>query len=75
MQVCRWGNSLAVRLPVELVRELGLEEGDQVRLRAEDGTLAVRRVPRSEEILEDLRRFRGRLQPGERLTRDEANER
>ena len=24
MQVARWGNSLAVRLPAELVRELGL---------------------------------------------------
>ncbi|MEQ9564472.1 MAG: AbrB/MazE/SpoVT family DNA-binding domain-containing protein, partial [Pseudomonadales bacterium] len=28
MQVAKWGNSLAVRLPADLVRELGLKEGD-----------------------------------------------
>ena len=27
MQVAKWGNSLAVRLPADLVRELGLKEG------------------------------------------------
>ena len=30
MQVAKWGNSLAVRLPADLVRELGLKEGDQM---------------------------------------------
>jgi antitoxin component of MazEF toxin-antitoxin module len=30
MKVVRWGNSLAVRLPVKLVRELGLAEGDRI---------------------------------------------
>lgn len=30
MQVSRWGNSLAVRLPRKLVDELGLKEGDEV---------------------------------------------
>ena len=33
MQVAKWGNSLAVRLPAELVRTLGLKEGDQIDLR------------------------------------------
>ena len=32
MQVAKWGNSLAVRLPADLVRELGLKEGDQIDL-------------------------------------------
>ena len=44
MQVAKWGNSLAVRLPAELVRELGLREGDEVALRAEVGGFAVRRA-------------------------------
>jgi len=30
LQVNRWGNSLAVRLPAQLARQLGLEEGSQV---------------------------------------------
>ena len=30
MQVSKWGNSLAVRIPAHIVRQLGLEEGDSV---------------------------------------------
>jgi len=75
MQVAKWGNSLAVRLPAELVRELGLKEGDQIDLAKDDGTLLVRPLPRAEDILRDLRRFRGRLPAADRLSRDAAHER
>ncbi|MDZ7622502.1 MAG: AbrB/MazE/SpoVT family DNA-binding domain-containing protein [Candidatus Competibacteraceae bacterium] len=30
LQVAKWGNSLAVRLPVEYLRAAGLKEGDEV---------------------------------------------
>ena len=30
LQVAKWGNSLAVRLPVECIRAAGLKEGDEV---------------------------------------------
>jgi antitoxin MazE len=30
LQVAKWGNSLAVRLPAECVRAAGLQEGDSV---------------------------------------------
>jgi antitoxin MazE len=30
LQVAKWGNSLAVRLPVECIRLAGLKEGDEV---------------------------------------------
>jgi antitoxin MazE len=30
LQLAKWGNSLAVRLPVECVRAAGLKEGDEV---------------------------------------------
>jgi antitoxin MazE len=30
LQISRWGNSLAVRLLAQLLRQLGLEEGSQV---------------------------------------------
>lgn len=75
MQVAKWGNSLAVRLPADLVRELGLKEGDQIDLVKDDGAVKVRRQLRAEEVLEGLRRFRGRLRAAERLSREEANER
>ena len=67
MQVAKWGNSLAVRLPANLVRELGLKEGD--------GTLLVRRQPRADEVLQGLRRFQGKLPKDARLSRDAAHER
>jgi len=75
MQVARWGNSLAVRLPADLVRELGLKEGDQIDLMKGDGAMKVRRLPRADEVLENLRRLRGKLPAAERLSRDDAHER
>ena len=30
LQLARWGNSLAVRLPVDCIRAAGLKEGDEV---------------------------------------------
>ncbi|WP_306045169.1 AbrB/MazE/SpoVT family DNA-binding domain-containing protein [Nioella sp. MMSF_3534] len=75
MQVAKWGNSLAVRLPAELVRELGLKEGDQIDLIRDDEAVKVRRQPRAEEVLAGLRRFRGSLPANERLKRAEAHER
>jgi len=75
MQVAKWGNSLAVRLPADLVRELGLKEGDQIDLTRDDGLVKVRRLPRADEVLEGLRRFRGKLPAAERLSRDDTHER
>jgi len=75
MQVAKWGNSLAVRLPAKLVRELGLKEGDKIELLQDNGALKVRRQARAGEILEELRHFRGHLPAAERLSRDAANER
>lgn len=37
MQAAKWGNSPAVRLPAERVRELGLKEGAQIDLVRDDG--------------------------------------
>ena len=42
MQISKWGNSLAVRLPKALIERLGLKEGDEVEIRgAADGALEV----------------------------------
>ncbi len=75
MQIAKWGNSLAVRLPAELVRKLGLKEGDQIDLVKGDGRFKVQRQPRADEVLERLRRFRGKLPAADRLSRDAAHER
>ena len=75
MKVERWGNSLAVRLPVKLVRELGLAEGDRIELIRYNDVLRVQRLPRTREVLDSLRQFRGRLPANERLGRYDAHRR
>jgi antitoxin MazE len=43
LQVAKWGNSLAMRLPAELVRRFGLREGDHVEAQiTADGALTLR---------------------------------
>ncbi len=32
MKVAKWGNSLAIRLPVDAVQALGLKDGDEVEI-------------------------------------------
>ena len=76
MQVARWGNSLAVRLPAKVVEALGLREGDDIEIVVDDTRrFAVRRKPGSGELLERLREFRGRLPADFKFSRDEANAR
>ena len=41
----RWGNSLAVRIPLRLVRAAGLADGSAVELRLEDGRIVMTPVP------------------------------
>ena len=76
MQVGRWGNSLAVRLPRAVVEALGLKEGDSIEIHvAGRRTFEVERSPAPQELLRRLRKFRGRLPAGFRFDRLEANER
>jgi len=75
MQIAKWGNSLAVRLPAKLVAELGLQAGDEIDVEATRGRLLVARPRSTEQILSDLARFRGRLPADFHFNRDEANER
>lgn len=76
MQVAKWGNSLAVRLPAKLVEALELREGDDIEIVIDDArTFAVRKKPGSAALLKRLRAFRGRLPADFRFERDEANAR
>jgi antitoxin MazE len=76
MQVSRWGNSLAVRLPATVVEALDLKEGDQIEIRiAGEREFEVRRDRSKQNALARLRRLRRPLPPGFTFSRDEANER
>lgn len=43
LQVSKWGNSLAMRIPSAVARRFGLREGDSVQAQiTADGALAIR---------------------------------
>lgn len=76
MQVSRWGNSLAIRLPAAVVKALELKAGDEIEIRIADARqLAVSRKPGRLELLKRLRALRGRLPADFRFDRDDANAR
>lgn len=76
MQVTRWGNSLAIRLPAAVVEALSLKEGDDIEVRVVDErTFDIDRDRSRERALERIRKLRKPLPPGWRFDRDEANER
>lgn len=43
LQLAKWGNSLAVRIPAEVVRSIGVKAGDSVQASmTADGGLSIR---------------------------------
>lgn len=76
MQVAKWGNSLAIRLPAIVVEALNLKEGDEIDIAvAGQRQIDVSKQPSRKELLDRLESFRGRLPADFKFDRDEANER
>ena len=76
MQVAKWGNSLAVRLPAAVVEALGLKAGDDIEIHVADRrAFGIARKPGRDELVKRLRAFRGRLPVDFKFDRDEANAR
>ncbi|MBR0799116.1 AbrB/MazE/SpoVT family DNA-binding domain-containing protein [Bradyrhizobium jicamae] len=76
MQVAKWGNSLAIRLPAAVVEALELREGDEIEIHvADERNFGVARKPGREQLLTRLRALRGRLPADFKFDRDEANAR
>jgi antitoxin MazE len=76
MQIGKWGNSLAVRLPAAVVEALDLKEGDEIEIEiAGPYSFRIERDKTRELALAKLRSLRRPLPPGFRFSREEANER
>ena len=41
--VGKWGNNLAIRVPLEVAKASGLTDGEQVEIEVRDGDLMIRR--------------------------------
>ena len=76
MQVAKWGNSLAVRLPAAVVEALSLREGDDIEIEVAGArTFEIRKKPEARELLARLRKYRGRLPADFKFDRLEAHAR
>ena len=76
MRIAKWGNSLAVRLPKELVDELALRDGDELTVvSASKDRLVVEKDQRRERALDAISRLKWKLPEGFKFDREEANER
>lgn len=76
MQVSKWGNSLAVRLPASVVDVLALKEGDDIEIHvAGQRVFEIEKLPSALEALARLRKFRGALPADFKFDRLLANER
>jgi antitoxin MazE len=76
MQVAKWGNSLAVRLPSAVVDALGLKEGDEIEIRVAGERVFDVDIDRGRErALQRIRELRRPLPEGWKFDRDDANAR
>lgn len=76
MKVAKWGNSLALRLPSDVVRALGLNEGDEVEVHVEgERSFALSRRRTSKDLLKRVRALRGRAPADFKFDRLDAHER
>jgi antitoxin MazE len=76
MKVAKWGNSLAVRLPVAVVESLQLKEGDDVEIHlGSHQRLVLDRDNRKQRALQRLQDFKIDFPADYKFNRDEANAR
>jgi antitoxin MazE len=53
-KVQKWGNSYAIRIPKEIIKELKLREGSSISFSTEDGSMIVTHTKRPEFSLNEL---------------------
>src|SRR5260370_22672617 len=76
MQVSKWGNSLAIRLPAAIVEALELKAGDDIEIRvAGERAFEVNRDESRRRAVENLRNLRRPFPPGFVFVRDDIYER
>jgi antitoxin MazE len=76
MQISKWGNSLAIRLPASVVEALKLKEGDEVEVHVVgERAFDIARDRSRERALKRIQALRKELPPDWKFDRDEANAR
>ncbi len=75
MQIAKWGNSLAIRIPANVAKSLELKAGDEVEIVTSSNGFEVLKDDSKTKALETIARCKGRLPKKIKVNRDELNER
>jgi antitoxin MazE len=75
LRIAKWGNSFAIRLPADLVRELNLSAGDSIDIPVGLIRKAIPKMTNEEAIagIEAIRKWK--VPEGYKFDREEANAR
>jgi antitoxin MazE len=76
MKLAKWGNSLAVRIPAEVVEQLNLAPGEEIQFKITgEHQFQVSRDRRRLEALDAISKLAKPLLPGYKFNRDEIYDR
>jgi antitoxin MazE len=76
VKFAKWGNSIAVRIPAEVVAKLGISANDEAQIKVTgEHSFEISRDRRREEALAAIRRLARPLPPGYKFNRDEIYDR
>lgn len=54
INVAKWGNSLAIRIPQNIAKEINITEGSAVDFSVKDGILTIQPIKRKRYSLDEL---------------------
>jgi antitoxin MazE len=76
VKFAKWGNSIAVRIPAEVVAKLGISPNDEAEIKVTgDHSFEITRDRRRLEAIEAIRKLARPLPPGYKFNRDEIYDR
>jgi antitoxin MazE len=76
MKFAKWGNSLAVRIPADVVARLGITADEEAEIKVTgENSFEVTRDRRRQDAIEAIRRLAVPLPPGYKFNREEIYDR
>lgn len=76
MKFAKWGNSVAIRIPAEVVAKLGISPDEEAQIRVTgEHSFEVTRDRSRQEAIEAIRKMARPLPPGYKFNRDEIYDR
>jgi len=76
MKFAKWGNSLAIRIPADVVEKLGISPNEEAQIKVTgENSFEITRDLRRQEAIEKMRKLAVPFPEGYRFNRDEIYDR